>query len=209
WLESKQKENPLVIVNGILIDGKTCSGDVIIPESVTSIGDLTFSYCSGLTSVTIPESVTSMGYSAFQGCSGLTSVKILNPECDIYNDSGTINNTATIYGYENSTAQAYAEKYGRKFESLGKAPEKELTTGDIDGNNIIDANDSSLVLAEFALISTGGSGTFTESIKKSADINKDGLIDSVDSSIILGYYSYTSTGGKDTIDKYLESDEHN
>ena len=38
WLENKQKENPLVVINGILIDGDACAGDVIIPDNVTSIG---------------------------------------------------------------------------------------------------------------------------------------------------------------------------
>ena len=30
---------------------------------------------------------------------------------------------AVLYGYDNSTTQAYAEKWGLKFESLGPAPE--------------------------------------------------------------------------------------
>jgi uncharacterized protein YjdB len=51
--------------------------NTVIPNSVTSIGDGAFSYCSGLTSVTIPNSVTSIGNSAFYG-SGLTSVTIPN-----------------------------------------------------------------------------------------------------------------------------------
>ena len=52
--------------------------NTIIPNSVTSIGNSAFAYCSGLTSVTIPNSVTSIGYEAFYGCSGLTSVTIGN-----------------------------------------------------------------------------------------------------------------------------------
>ena len=42
WLTAKQAENPLVIVNHILIDGKTCTGAVSIPNGVTSIGDDAF-----------------------------------------------------------------------------------------------------------------------------------------------------------------------
>jgi uncharacterized protein YraI len=48
---------------------------IVIPNSVTSIGDLAF-YCSGITSVTIGNSVTSIGDEAFRHCSNLTSVVI-------------------------------------------------------------------------------------------------------------------------------------
>ena len=68
------------------------SGSVVIPSkvtysgttySVTSIGDLAFKGCSGLTSVTIPNSVTSIGVLAFMDCSGLTSVTIGNSVTEI------------------------------------------------------------------------------------------------------------------------------
>ena len=67
--------------------GYSCSGDIVIPESitynaskysVTSIGDWAFYECSGLTSITIPNSVTSIGERAFSSCSGLTSITISN-----------------------------------------------------------------------------------------------------------------------------------
>ena len=49
---------------------------IVIPNSVTNIGNDAFYRYSGLTSVTIPASVTSIGYGAFEGCSSLTSVTI-------------------------------------------------------------------------------------------------------------------------------------
>ena len=51
---------------------------VIIPNSVTSIGNGAFSGCSGLTSVSIPNSLTSLGTGIFSGCSSLASVTIPN-----------------------------------------------------------------------------------------------------------------------------------
>ncbi len=62
----------------LYIDGKELTGDLVIPNGVTSIGAWAFAFCTGLTSITIPGSVTSIGQQAFFGCSGLTSVTIGN-----------------------------------------------------------------------------------------------------------------------------------
>ena len=77
-----------VIIRGVLHYYAGPGGDVVIPETVTSIGGSdgifvagmgyigAFAGCSSMTSVTIPESVTSIGNGAFAGCSGLTSITI-------------------------------------------------------------------------------------------------------------------------------------
>ena len=46
-------------------------GGLVIPNSITSIGDRVFEDCTSLKSVIIPTSVTSIGDNAFSGCSGL------------------------------------------------------------------------------------------------------------------------------------------
>ena len=53
-------------------------GEIVIPNSVTSIGSSAFSGCDGSISVTIPNSVKSIGYGAFRDCTSLTSVTIPN-----------------------------------------------------------------------------------------------------------------------------------
>ncbi len=89
WLENKQVENPLVVVNNILIDGKNCEGKVTIPTSVTSIGVATFSNCTNLTDIKIPNSVMSIGSSAFFRCTNLNSIDI--PDSVTRIDYGTFN----------------------------------------------------------------------------------------------------------------------
>ena len=50
--------------------------DLILPDSVYSIGDSSFSGCTSLISIDIPNSVTSIGEHAFFDCTNLSSVTI-------------------------------------------------------------------------------------------------------------------------------------
>ena len=49
---------------------------VIVGNAVTSIGGYAFQYCSGLTSVTLGNSVATIGSSAFASCSSLPSITL-------------------------------------------------------------------------------------------------------------------------------------
>ena len=49
---------------------------VVIPSSVTYIGDFAFFGCKYLTEIVIPDSVTSIGMGAFKDCTALTTVTL-------------------------------------------------------------------------------------------------------------------------------------
>lgn len=67
-----------------------------IPASVTGIGNMAFSGCSGLTGIEIPASVTFIGVDAFSGCS----------------------ENLIIYGISGSEAERYAASEGIMFKEV-------------------------------------------------------------------------------------------
>ena len=145
---------------------------VTIPDSVTNIEAMAFFDCSSLTSVTIPDSVTSIGGYAFSGCSSLTSVTIpdsvTNIEAMAFFDCSSL---TSIYGYTGSTAQAYAERYGRKFVALDNI--EESTAGDAN-------NDGQFTVADVIMLQKWlhSSGKLTN--WKNADFNNDDIINIYD-----------------------------
>ncbi len=79
------KENTVYCdIDGVLFeyDGKTLllypcartSAEYTVPETVETIADSAFIYCSNLKKVTLSEGVTEIGYSAFSGCDAITEV---------------------------------------------------------------------------------------------------------------------------------------
>ena len=57
----------------LFVDGKEVN-DLIIPNDITSIGQLVFCGYNGINSITIPNSVTTIGKGAFYECRGITKV---------------------------------------------------------------------------------------------------------------------------------------
>ena len=90
-----------------------------IPDNVISIGRCSFQGCTGLTSVVIPPSVMNIDDYAFYDCISLRIIAIDNSRCALYSGEETIPATTVIYGHAGSTAQIYAETYGRRFLSYG------------------------------------------------------------------------------------------
>ena len=81
-----ENSNPLDYANNLYINDELVT-ELVIPDTVTSIGSYAFYNCDGLTSITIPDSVTSIGDSAFSYCTGLTSVTIIGAGVTSIGDS--------------------------------------------------------------------------------------------------------------------------
>ena len=87
-----------------------------------------------MVSVELSKNVAVIRDGAFERCDNLSAVVIKNPECEfvsaLRNSMGdgitrpfSVYETITIYGYENSTAQAYAKENGLKFALIESGQE--------------------------------------------------------------------------------------
>ncbi|MCR4639981.1 leucine-rich repeat protein [Ruminococcus sp.] len=123
WIAAQREASPLVVVNGALLDGDKCKGDVnlspdikyiasgafqrnmditsvVVPSSVTVLRDNVFFYCTSLTSIEL-NGVTEIGSMAMDGCTKLTDLKLsgkLTKIDDMAFSDTTSQATITFYG---------------------------------------------------------------------------------------------------------------
>lgn len=160
-----------------------------LPNSIKEIGKFAFNRCNSLESIVVPESCKIISSHAFAQCNSLDKLTILNPDCEICGDYGAISNKydselghfiyyGTIYGYANSTAKTYAEKYNYKFSVLEniKTP---VLYGDITGNGCVDTLDLDILQKYLVKKRTLKSDAF-----ESADMNQDGKVNILDSILL-------------------------
>ena len=111
-------DSDFTIVDGVLKNYNGSGGDVVIPDSVTSIGQMAFEGCTGLTSITMPDSVTSIGLGAFRRCTGLRSVAISHGlktiEFNVFHGCTSLNSVTIPYGVETIERGAFSYCTGLK-----------------------------------------------------------------------------------------------
>lgn len=202
WLKKQQEKDPLVVVNGILIDGKTCESEIVIPYNVREIGSSAFYGCDSIISVTVLESVTRIGESAFSNCQNLKTVVlsdsvktisrgaltdcanlrlviIQNPSCEIFDQKGTISNGyGTNDGIYSGSIMGYkdstAQAYAKKHGRSFKEYYYKSISGDVNSDGSVSIADA-VSLQNFLL-----GRTKTLCNWKNADLCKDNRLDAFD-----------------------------
>ena len=98
------------------IPNKSNIEEVVIGSHVTSIGEETFSGCSGLTSVTIGNNVEEIGSDAFYDCTSVDDVYCWpNPADLTWNEDGKDDfksDGSTVCHVKSEYLSAYQSKFG-------------------------------------------------------------------------------------------------
>jgi hypothetical protein len=105
---------PVTAIGRNAFEDKSLINDIIIPDSVTSIGDSSF-YHNHLTSVTIPSGVTSIGYNAFS--ENIIKSVIIPSDVIIGNGAFSQNRLTRIVIGENVTLAAGGRRNTPSFDN--------------------------------------------------------------------------------------------
>lgn len=111
WFSKISKVNIPLCVEEIGIGAygncENISGQLVIPESITSIPEKAFGNDVNITDISYQGSIYSIGDSAFQGCEGLTDIYIPD-DCETIGDYAYLN----CYGVKNLTVGVSLENIG-------------------------------------------------------------------------------------------------
>lgn len=146
---------------------------IVIPDTVTSIGEGAFIYCGTLKEITIPASVTSIGNNAFA----------YYVDQDIYGD--TDNEKFIIRGFKGTAAETYAKENGMTFVEIQRL------LGDVDQSEDVTITDATHILRHEAGIDTPCAVTADY-----ADVNRDNEITIMDATLIQKWLSNVSVNSK-------------
>jgi hypothetical protein len=132
-----------------------------------------------ITGAVLPESVHTIAANSFSN-SGCKKVTIYDPSCSIADNCGI---KCQIAGYDGSTAQAYAQKKGLEFISMGPAPShgpvSDLVPGDSNCDKFVDLADAVLIMQAYSNPNKYGlngydSAHITEKGAKNGDVDGGG-----------------------------------
>ena len=158
-----------------------------MPAGVTTISRSAFN-SSFIESIVLPNNIVKIDEMAFRNCKNLKKIFIQNPQCEIDDSFGTIcSNLAfenayrqfdgIIYGYENSTAHAYAQKYEYPFSAF--------IYGDANSDGKLTAGDAAFIAKNLA-------EQKGHTLPAYADFTGDGKVTAYDAAMIAKYLAEQS-----------------
>lgn len=148
WINANKDSNGFVIINGILVDGHNCRGNVTIPSNVSTIGVNAFGMCAkhggfsdypGITGVTIPANVKKIEDEAFFGCKTLKYVNLAEGIEEIggaaFQDCSSLENIKIPKSVKKLSDSTFAGVDPNKFVSADATYDEASNGQDISSNN--------------------------------------------------------------------------
>ena len=124
-----------------------------------------------------------IGNYVFSNCTSLKNATIYSSDAELYPESLGYGEYLskledfTITGYDDSTAEEYAKKYGFEFISMGSIP---WSKGDLNHDGVVNVTDISLLAAHVK-------GVKKLEFASEADLNGDGSINVTDISQLAAH----------------------
>ncbi len=177
------------------------TGEVSLPSTIISIGEEAFSGCEYLTYIHLNDGLKSIGDRAFSDCDGLkksdikipSTVNSIGSEAFAYATLESITFTSKIAPiiepdtFKNFIGKVYLPEDSSNY--IGEGWAGSIITGvelmgDLDGNQIVNANDAAIALDLYKY------GNVTEKELKIGDLDRNGIINANDAALILDIYKY-------------------
>lgn len=181
-------------------DCTSLTGEVVIPESVTTmqisafqgcsslesvvinagistVYNQTFYKCTSLSSVTLNDNITTIREYAFADCPNLTYLAIPESVTQIYNSSFENDNNLTLGVWFGSYGYEYAQSHNIPYVLLD-----EVKLGDANGDGSVNINDVTQIQRHLAELESL-EGIYLHA----ADANQDGTLDISDATTLQMY----------------------
>lgn len=212
WIDAARKQDQLVVVDGILIDGRTCVGDVVIPNEVKKIGAYAFSNNEDITSITIPGSVKiidecafivctklktvsiesgveEIGTGAFSGCKALSELIIPNTVVSIGDnpfECYDLEKDKSTYIPLKVYAETFAEQYASdQYLAYEVIEEPVIIDGDMDGDGTVTESDAILLIRFISEDESLTDAQVKTILEANPDRNADGFVTIVDMRLLM------------------------
>lgn len=196
WFDKKAAKNPLVTVNRVLLDGKGCTGKVVIPDFVACVGGYAFFSNIKITEVVLPKNLTRIAVGAFYDAAALTKITIPATVKAIDKRAFGACTSLTDLFFAGTREQWEAISMGDEAvpDTITVHTADEVMKGDFDGDGTVSISDAYQTLLVYADISAGGEADLTQMQFWAADVDADNSITIADAYTILLYYAEHTAG---------------